>query len=80
MDGGPWWAAVYGVAQSRKQLKRLSSSRELVMNREHWCAAVYGVAKSGTRLSEGTELNSVPFRYLLINLFHLRSPFSRLRE
>ena len=26
MDGGPWWAAVYGVAQSRIRLKRLSSS------------------------------------------------------
>ena len=25
-DGGPWWAAVYGVAQSRTRLKRLSSS------------------------------------------------------
>ena len=25
-DGGAWWAAVYGVAQSRTQLKRLSSS------------------------------------------------------
>ena len=24
--GGAWWAAVYGVAQSRTQLKRLSSS------------------------------------------------------
>jgi len=24
-DGGAWWAAVYGVAQSRKRLKRLSS-------------------------------------------------------
>ena len=24
-DGGAWWAAVYGVAQSRTQLKRLSS-------------------------------------------------------
>ena len=29
-DGGVWWAAVYGVAQSRTWLKRLSSSsREL---------------------------------------------------
>ena len=30
-DGGAWWAAIYGVAQSRTQLKRLSSSnsREL---------------------------------------------------
>ena len=25
-DGGAWWAAVYGVARSRTQLKRLSSS------------------------------------------------------
>ena len=23
-DGGAWWAAVYGVAQSRARLKRLS--------------------------------------------------------
>src|SRR5574341_215032 len=25
-DGGTWWAAVHGVAQSRTRLKRLSSS------------------------------------------------------
>ena len=25
-DRGPWWAAIYGVAQSQTQLKRLSSS------------------------------------------------------
>ena len=25
-DGGAWWAAVYGVAQSQPPLKRLSSS------------------------------------------------------
>ena len=25
-DGGAWWAAIYGVAQSRTPLKRLSSS------------------------------------------------------
>ena len=29
MDGGAWWAAVYGVAQSRTRLKRLSSSSSL---------------------------------------------------
>ena len=27
-DGGAWWAAVYGVTQSRTRLKRLSSSGE----------------------------------------------------
>ena len=26
MDGGAWWAAIYGVAQSRTQLKWVSSS------------------------------------------------------
>ena len=26
MDGGAWWAAAHEVAQSRTQLKRLSSS------------------------------------------------------
>ena len=29
-DGGAWWAAVYGVAQSQTRLKRLSSSRYLI--------------------------------------------------
>ena len=28
-DGGAWWAAIYGVAQSRTQLKRLSSSSKV---------------------------------------------------
>ena len=28
-DGGAWWAAVCGVAQSRTRLKRLSSSSRL---------------------------------------------------
>ena len=29
-DGGAWWAAVYGVAESRTRLKRLSSSSSSV--------------------------------------------------
>ena len=28
-DGAAWWASVYGVAQSRTQLKRLSSSSSI---------------------------------------------------
>ena len=28
-DGGAWWAAVYGVAQSWTRLKRLSSSSSM---------------------------------------------------
>ena len=30
-DGGAWWAAVSGVAQSRTQLKRLSSSKPILV-------------------------------------------------
>ena len=32
-DSGTWWAAIYGIAQSQTQLKRLSSSsgRKIVM-------------------------------------------------
>ena len=33
-DGGAWWAAVYGVAQSRTQLKRLSSSSSSMVLRK----------------------------------------------
>ena len=32
-DGGAWWATVYGVAQSRTGLKRLSSSSSSSMLR-----------------------------------------------
>ena len=31
-DGGAWWAAVFGVTQSRTQLKRLSSSSSIITN------------------------------------------------
>ena len=54
-DGGAWWAAVYGVAQSRTLLKRLSSSQYSClgnsMERGDWKATVHGVAKSQTGLS-----------------------------
>ena len=34
-DGGAWWAAVYGVAQSRTWLKRLSSSSSSSYHNKH---------------------------------------------
>ena len=30
-DGGAWWAAVYGVAQSQTRLKRFSSSSNIYL-------------------------------------------------
>ena len=35
-DGGAWWAAIYGVAQSRTRLKRLSSSSSRIVQRSCW--------------------------------------------
>ena len=67
-DGGPWWAAIYGVAQSQTRLKRLSillrwrrqwhpiqySCLENPTGEGAWWAVVHGVAKSRTRLSDFT--------------------------
>ena len=40
-DGGAWWAAIYGVAQSRTRLERLSSSKYIVdSNNEKWSEVV----------------------------------------
>ena len=36
-DGGAWWAAVYGVAQSWTRLKRLSSSRNSIISDKQPC-------------------------------------------
>ena len=36
-DGGAWWTAVYGVAQSRTRLKRLSSSSSSPFAKEAKC-------------------------------------------
>ena len=40
-DGGAWWAAVYGVAQSWTRLKRVSSSSSSSMWNECSCTVVW---------------------------------------
>ena len=46
----------------------LSKLRELVMDREAWRAAINGVTKSWTRLSDGTELKTNIFFFILSSL------------
>ena len=42
-EGGAWWAAIYGVAQSRTRLKRLSSSSSCPRWTPHdWWGEPYG--------------------------------------
>ena len=68
VDRGAWWAAVYGVAQSRTQPKQLNmhhlcigegngnslqySCLENPRERGAWWAAIYGFAQSRTRLKQ----------------------------
>ena len=45
-DGGAWWAAVYGVAQSRTRLKLLSSSSSyliICVTAYHLASIIYGL-------------------------------------
>ena len=43
-DGGAWWAAIYGVAQSWTQLKRLSSSSSSI--KTSWASLVAQTVKN----------------------------------
>ena len=67
-NGGAWWAAVYGVAQSRTRLKRLSSSSSsgmihLVMepqkSQEGSSEPSSRRMRSFSRISKGQHLGSV---------------------
>ena len=45
MDGGAWWAAIYGVAQSWTRLKRLSAAEHRFNSCGTWlsCSSTYGI-------------------------------------
>ena len=57
-DGGAWWAAVYGVAQSRIRLKRLSSSSSSTNMTEKACnqTLTYSLAWAGASPESFLEL------------------------
>ena len=57
-DGGAWWAAVYGVAQSWTRLKRLSSSSS---------------SSSSIRISreDDIENHQIDDCFALINIFYI---------
>ena len=65
-DGRAWWAAVYGVAQSRTQLKRLSSSSNPfllflagVVN-ACWQMGFQGDSDGKESACNGRDLGSIP--------------------
>ena len=62
MDGGAWWAAVHGVANSRTRLSDFTftfhfHALENPRDGGAWWAAIYGVAQSRTRLKELSNLS-----------------------
>ena len=58
-DGRAWWAAVYGVAQGRTRLKRLSSS-----SRSRTTSApghlIWSVIRPWLRLHQNSTISSIP--------------------
>ena len=73
VDRGAWWAAVYGITQSRTRLKRFSlhtciegengnplqySCLENPRDRGAWWAAVYGVSQNRTQLKQLSSSSS----------------------
>ena len=74
-DRGAWWAVIYGVTQSRTQLKRLGmhacigegnghplqcSCLETSRDRGAWWAAIHRVAQSRTRLKRLSSSSNSP--------------------
>ena len=57
-DGGAWWAAVYGVAQSRTRLKWLSSSSSI----SHYVSFTFDTSIS---IPRGLRTDPITRRYLV---------------
>ena len=58
-DRGAWWAAIYGVEQSRTRLKRLSSSSSSALRYSRnggWMATVDQMANNFKSKTEGCAL------------------------
>ena len=65
-DGGAWWAALYGVAQSQTGLKRLSSSSSSSPGGSDGKASAYNAGDPGSIPGSGRspgEGNGNPLQY-----------------
>jgi len=58
-DGGAWWAAVYGVAQSRTLLKRLSSGSSSMAERTQHCKAIILQLKINVKNSKKCHIDGI---------------------
>ena len=60
-DRGAWWAAVYGVAQSRTRLKRLAAAAEL------WIPEFKRISRCKTKLCVRVHAKSLQLHPILCN-------------
>ena len=58
-DGGAWWASVYGVAQSRTQLKRLSSSSSS-SSKGHYISLWLSGKEFACNAGDAEDMGSIP--------------------
>ena len=78
--GGAWWAAIYGVAQSRTRLKRLSSSSSRIWNAiledcETFFNLAGGIYPEQTHLiQDGSSLSLIRIRKSISCLFWSTTP------
>ena len=61
-DGGAWWVAVYGVAQNRTWLKRLSSSSSSSSIRNPWWHSGKETACQSRRCGFNPRVGRTPWR------------------
>ena len=71
-DGGAWWAAVSGVAQSRTRLKQLSSSSSSSPRRQSLARPRYPNSKSG---SLSTNTTKISYKWEKLTYFIMINPF-----
>ena len=84
-DGGAWWAAVYGVAQTRTRLKRLSSSSSSMISDNHitlfsachWWLTVHLLFNSCTDSKVHSDVVSLSSSDKLTWLFTKLDPWNR---
>ena len=69
---GAWWAAIYGVAQSRTRLKWFSSSSRIVLLKIYFCFRFEGFINKRNYLSPTEQTVSVFNRWLfnLISIYN----------
>ena len=80
-DGGAWWAAVYGVTQSRTRLKRLSSSSSWHKQNDQRYFKDLAINISGPRVQQlfpKKVIGKFRKQFTLIDSLLLQKPFAQI--